>query len=69
VSDAEWLEFQKLAAQLARACEMISAADKLAEEMQHILDEEAWRDSEHSRWRRDRIKAVLDAYKVVRQGQ
>ena len=57
MTDAEWLEFQKLAAQMARACEIIAAADKLAEA------------TERHGERHFAIRAALDAFKVVRQGQ
>lgn len=59
MSDAEWLEFQKLAAQMARACEIISAADKLAEEAARATRGASYNAA---------IEAALDAYKVVRQG-
>lgn len=59
MTDAEWLEFQKLAAQMARACEIIAAADKLAEAAEMKLR------TGHGLVA---MKKALDAFKVVRNG-
>jgi DNA/RNA-binding domain of Phe-tRNA-synthetase-like protein len=64
VTDAEWLEFQKLAAQLARACEIIDAADKLAEAA-HAAAYSAGYEKFDARMK---LRTALDAFKVVRNG-
>lgn len=62
MTDAEWAQFQQLAATGHRAASIVEAADKLAEAV------EKWQQA-MTFHNRIAIRAALDAFKVVRNGQ
>lgn len=57
-----------LAADNARLCDIGIAADKLAEEVERLLEDED-RGSPYLKWRLKILWRALEAYKVVRNGQ
>ena len=61
VSDEEWKAFQTLAADNARLCGIVIAADKLVEEVLCAIDDY---DNKHTAG----LEEALEAYKISRQG-
>lgn len=59
---------QILAADNARLCGILIAADALALELERML-ESAERSPEFNRWRGGLVQRALEAYKIVRSGQ
>lgn len=67
MTDHEWKLVQEVAASAARSCDIVVAADKLAEELERELRCYP-PDADGMYIYGARIRAALDAFKVVRQG-